>query len=527
MANPADTVHSQLPRLDRHKPKCGPVRPSRTGRWRAAVLVAVHVAIALHVWHFHVRGTTISPLEPSESMQTLEQGLVNAGFLLFSGSVLATLLLGRWFCGWACHVVALQDACAWLLARLGLKPKPVRSRLLVGIPFGVAFYMFLWPTLKRWWEGAPGPELQWELHTSDFWRTFPGPWMAVATFVVVGFLVVWWLGAKGFCTYGCPYGGVFAVADRFAPGRIRVTDACDGCGHCTQVCTSNVRVHEEVAVHRMVVDPACMKCLDCVSTCPKEALHFGFGAVKPAVLSQQRIAARADFSWGEELVLAALFLAGLFAWRGTWLTEPVPLLMAVGLGAITAVMGLMAFRLLRQREFTFQHARLRVEGQFTRSGWAALLLTVAWFAFTAWAGSANLSSARAGEAGARVMLEQRTRQQERREPLPRADVLAAADAVARALQVNFDSDPALLQLEGLLRREAGDHAAAERLLQQAVDGVRHPGDLPRALVALAIYQRDRGNLEQAAAMARLVLERSPDNQSARVLLQQLEQALRR
>ena len=264
-----------------------------------------------------------------------------------------------------------------------------------------------------------------------------------------------------------------------------------------------------------------------MSTWPKEALHFGFGAVKPAVLSQQRIAARADFSWGEELVLAALFLAGLFAWRGTWLTEPVPLLMAVGLGAITAVMGLMAFRLLRQREFTFQHARLRVEGQFTRSGWAALLLTVAWFAFTAWAGSANLSSARAGEAGARVMLEQRTRQQERREPLPRADVLAAADAVARALQVNFDSDPALLQLEGLLRREAGDHAAAERLLQQAVDGVRHPGDLPRALVALAIYQRDRGNLEQAAAMARLVLERSPDNQSARVLLQQLEQALRR
>ena len=166
-------------------------------------------------------------------------------------------------------------------------------------------------------------------------------------------------------------------------------------------------------------------------------------------------------------------------------------------------------------------------GRVTRTGWFAIALAACWFALTGWVGLGNLASARAGEAGALVMLEQRTRMQERREPLPRAQLVEAADAVARALQRNLAADPALLQLEGLLRREAGDHAAAERLLQQAVDGVRHPGDLPRALVALAIYQRDRGNLEQAAAMARLVLERSPDNQSARVLLQQLEQALRR
>lgn len=55
--------------------------------------------------------------------------------------------------------------------------------------------------------------------------TFPKWIMAPTTILVVGFLIVWWLGAKGFCTYGCPYGAFFAIADRVAPVRIKVTDA--------------------------------------------------------------------------------------------------------------------------------------------------------------------------------------------------------------------------------------------------------------------------------------------------------------
>ncbi|MCP3902044.1 MAG: hypothetical protein GY715_00285, partial [Planctomycetes bacterium] len=117
--------------------------------------------------------------------------------------------------------------------------------------------------------------------TDDFWERFPAWPIALLTFAVCGFLIVYLLGNKGFCTYGCPYGGIFGVADQVAPGRILVTDACEGCGHCTATCTSNVRVHEEVRTWGMVVDPGCMKCMDCVDVCPKDALHFGFGT--PAI----------------------------------------------------------------------------------------------------------------------------------------------------------------------------------------------------------------------------------------------------
>ena len=44
---------------------------------------------------------------------------------------------------------------------------------------------------------------------------------------------------------------------------------------------ANVQVHAEVAAYGMVVDPGCMKHMDCISVCPNDALYFGFG--KPAV----------------------------------------------------------------------------------------------------------------------------------------------------------------------------------------------------------------------------------------------------
>ncbi len=95
-----------------------------------------------------------------------------------------------------------------------------------------------------------------EFLTTDFWATFPGVAVAVLTFAVCGFAVVFVLGSKGYCTYGCPYGAAFGMADRVAPIRIRVTDACQGCATCTSVCTSNVRVHEEVRDHGWWSTPA-------------------------------------------------------------------------------------------------------------------------------------------------------------------------------------------------------------------------------------------------------------------------------
>lgn len=484
------------------------------------VLIAVHVLVGLHFLHWWLTGRSMTPLEPSESMQTIEAGRLNAGFLLFTGLIATTLILGRWFCGWACHIVALQDLCAFLLGRFGLRPRPVRSRLLVFAPWVVAGYMFFWPVLQHWLDpvAKPMPAVSdWELHltTDELWVTFPGWIMAIATFLVVGFLIVWWLGAKGFCTYGCPYGAFFAVADRVAPMRIRVTDACEHCGHCTSVCTSNVRVHEEVGKYGQVVDPGCMKCLDCVSVCPKDALYFGGSKPTPFVVSQQRQQARADFSWAEEVLLAVVAIVAVqFVFRDAWFFEGVPLLLSVGLGVITAVFAVLLLRLVRRPDLTFQHTPLKVGGRFTRAGWLALVLVGGWLLLTAHTfGSQRYRLAAVAQveelAGEATLAPQKLE-----------EALAAAD---RALAWDLIDDPRVLERKGLVLHALGRHAESEAALLDAL-AARGRLDIGEANLALAGYSMDpqRRRFDQAAELLDAVLRQFPDHQRAQAMKAHLE-----
>lgn len=353
--------------------KCGSLRLSKRGVWRAAVLILVYVAIIAHIIHWKVAGRTVTPVEPSEAMQTLELGYVNAGIILFIVLILSTLVFGRFFCGWGCHIVALQDLCGWVLKKLGMKPKAFRSRLLVYVPLFAAFYMFVLPTLIRLLEGRAFPGFTYHLMTDDFWATFPTPGIAIFTFVVCGFLIVWLVGNKGFCTYGCPYGAFFYYADRAAPGKIRVTEDCDGCGHCTATCTSNVRVHEEVARFGMVVDAGCMKCMDCVSVCPKHALYYGFGRtalrIKPSSPAKQP--RKYDFTWPEEIAMVLVFFGSLYAYRGLY--GAVPFLLALGLSSISAFVAVAVARLLYLPHVRWQRLQMRRDRALTPTGFGATL----------------------------------------------------------------------------------------------------------------------------------------------------------
>jgi polyferredoxin/tetratricopeptide (TPR) repeat protein len=476
------------------------MKRSRMGRRRAFVLILVHVAMAVHIVQWALSGKTISPVEPSEAMQTLETGRVNAGFLFFAAAIVATLVLGRFICGWACHLVALQDLCGWMLKKAGVRPRPFRSRLLIWVPVAFAFYMFFWPTLERTvvhplllatWPAAAawlGPQTVFpgftdHLVEEDFWQTFPGVAVAIPFLLICGFATVYFLGSKGFCTYGCPYGGIFRPVDRLSPARILADlSLCEKCGHCTINCTSNVRVHEEIQLYSAVVDPGCMKCMDCVSVCPNDALSYGFGTSSLFRRATGKRPGRTyDLTLPGEVAVAATFLLSFLAWRGSY--RLVPMLMAIGLALCVTYALHRAWLLLREKRVEVHLFTLKDGGRWRPLGTTFFGLSVVTLLLTLHTGWVRLHLALGDHHDGRV-------------------------AVSRAAA--FGSAPGSLPEE---YRQAADRALAHyRKARSIARGGLGLVDTPDLGVRMAWLELVAGRPDRAAAALEEVLrEQGPDD----------------
>lgn len=414
------------------------------------MLILVYLLIAAHIVHWQLAGRTLAPLELHEVMFTAELGIVTAGFLFMAASVVLTGVFGRFFCGWGCHLMGLQELCAWLLTKVGIRRKPIRARLIAWAPFLVMGYMFVLPQIARMWQGIDHPGLRIaddsepiaSFTTTDFWRNLPDPWIAGATFLVCGFLAVYVLGSRGFCTFACPYGAVFRIMDRLAPGRIRLTGECAQCGTCTKVCSSGVNVHKEILVYGTVVDSRCMKDLDCVGACPHDAISYGFG--KPAWLTralpgQAKPPRQYEFTLGEELLMAGVFLATLLVFRGLY--QQVPFLMSVGLGAIAAYAAVRCLRPARKWFLASAAAFFAFWGHSAVVQWS-------W-----WRGQVAYSVAREQPAGS---------------PLRQAAAAHARTHLERVDRWSLFATAEAKLLLGWTAALTGDHASAERCIAAAV-----------------------------------------------------------
>lgn len=532
-----------------------------------ATLSLVYLLMGIHLAHWQLNGTTLAPLELNEVMHTLELGVVTAGFLFMCVATLSVLIFGRFFCSWGCHILALEDMAAWLLGKIGIKPKLVRSRALLIVPAAAMAYMFIWPQFRRLaGHFAPDllpaslamPEFEWRVLadgegwasfiTTDYARNLPGPGVTILTFIVVGFLMVWVLGTRAFCRLACPYGALFAAADKLTPGKILLRGNCTSCGHCTAACASSIRVHEETKAFGQVQDSACLKDLDCVAACPEQSLRFGFGT--PALFQRahaDKPRRRYDLTLTEDFLAGGVFLGTLLSFRGLY--GLIPFLLALAVGGIAAAAAVIVLRIFTRKEASLGKRTLRREGRITGTGRAALLaagvmllLTVhsGWLRWHTWRGETDLASL--SVSGATPAREQATAAIDHFDLCARFGLaaretadhqcLAAAAAVGDAglarpalkrMSRRTPEDARIWRALGEADATAGDMHSARRSFEEAVK--QEPSFA--SWHDLGAFTLAQGDLAAALPALNNARQLNPDDAHTRELLTYAEQAIAR
>lgn len=365
-------------------------RKQKYSRWRAAALISVYVLMGIHIVHWKIYGNTLAPLELNEVLYTLHLGIITAGFIFMGVTILGTLIFGRFFCSWACHILALQDFSEWLLAKFHIKPKPIQSRAFIVVPVVAMLYLFVWPQISRMIAGEEMAKLHLQTDsegwasfiTKDFWRNLPSIPVTLFTFFVCGFAVIYFLGTRSFCQKVCPYGVIFSFADKVAPGKIKLTGDCNQCGLCTAHCSSHIIVHKEIEQFGKVVNSNCLKDLDCVAVCPNDAIKYGF--TKPSFFQSfsklENHTTHYSFSVAEDILLGLLTFVFVIIFRGLY--DAVPFLLAITIAVLLAWFSILFIRIFSKEYVHLGKTILRQGGKTTRNGNYYIVLIIAVYIFS-------------------------------------------------------------------------------------------------------------------------------------------------
>jgi len=251
-------------------------------------------------------------LDPMVFLGTLLSGRVFLAALVPAlVIILASLVLGRFFCGWLCPMGVTLDAGDTLLKtkrrKINHRQLPDFKYLLLAFLAGAALlgvsYIFLAAPLSlitRFYALVIYPVLalllQWsnilvqsvaEVMNADIMFALGGRPVGFATtgFIVTFFGLLFGLGLlapRFWCRYLCPSGAIFALVSGKPLYRRRVSDECTECGACQRKCKMAAITGDGRETHHR----ECVLCQTCKAVCPEDAIRYSPGQVEmpnPAV----------------------------------------------------------------------------------------------------------------------------------------------------------------------------------------------------------------------------------------------------
>ena len=243
--------------------------------YRLISFIVVHILILLHVFWF--KNSVVGSFDFQEFFDRfIGMGILNAGSILVIFAFFSTLIFGRFFCGWLCHFGAVQEFAWWIFDKCGIKPKTINSRLITFLPLFILFNFYIIPNLSKALYASPNWQLSLNMSYPEVWAFLPGVVIGVLTFIVDGFLIVYFLGRKGFCRFVCPWGAFLKLPTSLSTFKVRKVDTCTNCNMCTSGCPIGIDVSYEINKFNKVINSNCTSCMICIDDCPEKSLAYKF-----------------------------------------------------------------------------------------------------------------------------------------------------------------------------------------------------------------------------------------------------------
>lgn len=178
--------------------------------------------------------------------------------------LLAILLSGAVYCGWACPFGALQDFIRWLGTKAGIRKQRVPNSIHRVAVYGryILFVALMIPAL----------DVLLQIFSYEPRGGFIGLLagrgaMSGAIIAILFFMAMSLIYERFYCRYLCIDGARYGMLSLLRIGTIRRRPkTCISCGKCDRACPMQINVSKVETLR----SPQCISCGKCLAACPVE-----------------------------------------------------------------------------------------------------------------------------------------------------------------------------------------------------------------------------------------------------------------
>ncbi|MGA2265703.1 MAG: 4Fe-4S binding protein [Phycisphaerae bacterium] len=227
-------------------------------------------------------------LDPLVAVGTaLATGTLYAGLIWAAATIVLTILLGRFFCGWVCPLGTIQHFFGWL----GRRSRPMPQKILLNHyrrGQAVKYYILaallamaaVWPKMLASGLVDPIPLVYRSVTLAVLPvagaashalaaepRFYEWSWLIGA--VLLAIVAANFLVPRFYCRFICPLGALLGVLGRWSIFRIGKTAAhCIGCGQCEADCEGACNPAGRIRTAE------CVLCGNCLAACPDDLMRY-------------------------------------------------------------------------------------------------------------------------------------------------------------------------------------------------------------------------------------------------------------